>query len=356
MTSRERMTRFIKGQSTDKVPFVQYDNMGGKNEDIWNVVGKDNMGILVWTDPYNFEHEKCFVTSEKISSNGKLGFLDTMHTPVGNLTQRRFSVPELPGVEHIEKFYITCLADYKILLSYLSDIKVNPDSSKIEEVWKYVGQNGVPHVWIGRTPFQQLWIQWVSMMDLSFHMADDPVLLGEVTDLLGEVLVKAAETTIQISKQVEIPYLVIGDNITAPLIGPERFKKYCLPYYKKVSKIISEIDIPLVVHMDGDLKPLWHLIKDSGVGALDSFSPPPDNDTSAAVALQNWPNMKLLLNFPSSIHLENEETIYKKTMEILDEAGATGNLQIQISENPPPNCWRKSYPQIIRAINNFSNN
>jgi hypothetical protein len=28
-------------------------------------------------------------------------------------------------------------------------------------------------------------------------------------------------------------------------------------------------------------------------------------------------------------------------------------LQIQISENMPPETWRKSYPQIVRAISDY---
>jgi hypothetical protein len=40
-------------------------------------------------------------------------------------------------------------------------------------------------------------------------------------------------------------------------------------------------------------------------------------------------------------------------MEILSEAGHTGRLQIQISENVPPGVWRTSYPEIVRAIRNF---
>ena len=37
----------------------------------------------------------------------------------------------------------------------------------------------------------------------------------------------------------------------------------------------------------------------------------------------------------------------------LQQAGHTGRLQIQISENVPPGGWRKSYPEIVRAIRDF---
>jgi len=107
------------------------------------------------------------------------------------------------------------------------------------------------------------------------------------------------------------------------------------------------------VHMDGDLKPLWQAIGESGVRGLDSLSPPPDNDTSAAEAASMWPEMRLFVNFPSSVHLASPERIYDQAGEILEQAGHTGRLQIQISENVPPGVWRKSFPQIVQAIRDF---
>jgi len=107
------------------------------------------------------------------------------------------------------------------------------------------------------------------------------------------------------------------------------------------------------VHMDGDLKPLWDDIGPSHVRGLDSLSPPPDNDTSVAEVVSRWPEMRILVNYPSSVHLAAPRTIYEQTMRLLEEGGRTGRLQIQISENVPPDVWRTSYPQIVKAIADF---
>jgi hypothetical protein len=106
--------------------------------------------------------------------------------------------------------------------------------------------------------------------------------------------------------------------------------------------------------MDGDLKPLWKAIGESGLRGIDSFSPPPDNDTSPADALREWPEMRLFLNFPSSVHAAEPARVYEAAMDILHQAGASGRLEIQISENVPPGVWRSSYPQIVRAIHDFA--
>jgi uroporphyrinogen-III decarboxylase len=224
-----------------------------------------------------------------------------------------------------------------------------PDYRDLEQVISNLGDDGLPHCFLTRTPFQQMWVVWVSLEQLILHMMDAPELVEECMDMLGRQLMNIAKAV----HNAPIPYVVIGDNITAPAIGLHYFEKYCVPYYNQVADIFADREIPLVVHADGDLKPLWQALGDSKVVGLDSFSPPPDNDTTAAKAVEMWPDKKLMLNFPSSVHLKSEEEIYLMAMEILEQAGHTGRLQIQISENVPPGVWMKSYPQIIKAINDF---
>jgi len=350
MTNRERMLRFVKGQPTDRVPFVQYDHIGGPNHEIWNVVGRQNMGISVWTLPYQIITPQCSISREPIFRDGYKGFRDILHTPVGDLFQERVSVPALPKVMSIRKHYVEEPEDYRIVLTYLQDMCFETDRDAVQRVWDYVGDDGIPHVWIGRTPYQELWVDWVSMEDLSFHLVDIPDVLDELMFMMGENLLKKAVLVAELSNSIEIPYVVIGDNITAPLIGTDRFARYCVPYYQQVADILNARNLELLVHMDGDLQSLRQLIAISKLWGIDSFSPQPDNDMTISEALQNWPGIKLLMNFPSSVHLLSEKEIYAKTREMLAEADGTGALQIQISENPPLGRWTVSYPQIIRAI------
>jgi len=212
-----------------------------------------------------------------------------------------------------------------------------------------LGDDGVPLCAIERTPYQQLWIQWVSIQDLSLHLFDCPEKVERVADLMAQ----QARNVFDIVEHAPIDLINFPDNITAPLIGEPNFRKYCLPLYRELVDRLADRDIPVFCHMDGDLKPLWQAIGESGLRGLDSLSPPPDNDTSPAEAVTLWPDMRLFVNFPSSVHLQTPECIYQRAMEILNEAGHTGRLQIQISENVPPGVWRTSYPQIVRAIDDF---
>jgi len=149
------------------------------------------------------------------------------------------------------------------------------------------------------------------------------------------------------------PFVDFPDNITAPAIGERRFRQYCVPLYDELAGMLSERSAYVFVHMDGDLKPLWQAIAESRVGGLDSFAPAPDNDTTVAQAVSLWPEKRLWVNFPSSVHLCAYDAVRAEAEAILEAAGHTGRLQIQISENVPHAVWRTSLRAIADAIDAF---
>jgi len=349
MTMRERLTAFVRREEMDRVPFAQYSGIAcASNEEIWATVGRENVGILRGCHAHRFEHPNCGKTSEEMSLDGKPGLRETLHTPKGTLVQEVLREPTF-GTYTRHKSFVQEPEDYEILIAYLRDTQVVQDFNGVERVLQELGEDGIPHTWLGRTPYQQTWIEWVRMEDFALHLLDCPDIVEECMELMGNIM----RRIFQAIKNAPIPYADIGDNITAPIIGEHYFKKYCVPYYNELADVLSERNIPVFVHADGDLKPLWKAIGESKVGGLDSFSPLPDNDTSVREALQQWPEMRLGMNFPSSIHLCSPEEIRAKTAEILEEGGHSGRLQVQISENMPPCVWRKSYPEIIAAIEEF---
>jgi hypothetical protein len=186
-------------------------------------------------------------------------------------------------------------------------------------------------------------------------MALYPDRMHDVFSLMKEKQTQEFEMLVKAAMEVPVPYLAFGDNITAPMIGEKLFREHCMPAYNELVGLLDEagLDVPVYVHMDGDLKPLWDAIGDSTIRGVDSMSPPPDNDTSVAEAVARWPEMRVCINFPSSVHLASEEDIYCRAHQLLNEGGHTERFQIQVSENMPPGVWRKSFPEILRAIEEF---
>jgi hypothetical protein len=272
----------------------------------------------------------------------------TLFTPKGSLTQVKAFEP-VYNSGAFQKRYVEEPEDYEILWSFLEDGVVIEDYRRYLRDQTDLGEEGLPLPAVERTPFQQLWVEWVDIERLSAHLAECPERVQKTVDLLN----RRAKEIFAIVVRSPAVMINFPDNITAPMIGLKRFLHYNVPLYNELADLLAEKGVPVFVHMDGNLKPLWGAIAQSGVGGLDSFSPTPDNDTSVADAIRLWPEKRLWVNFPSSVHLRPYEAVREEAERILQDGGHSGRLHIQFSESVPYTVWQTSFQAIVDAVEAF---
>jgi len=349
MTMRQRMMAVLQGRPTDRVPFVQYSGLAAPNEQVWQHLGRDRIGILQWTSIHRVDHPNCRFEHQDLHRDGQRIRRTTLHTPEGSLTEER-AFESAYGSSSIRRHFVQEPADYHVLLAYLRDGSVSDNYKAYNELDAQLGDDGLPLPAIERTPYQQLWVQWAGIANLSIHLAECP---DKVAEVIHEMTARARRI-FQIAARSPAPFIDFPDNITAPTIGPTRFARYCVPLYNELAAMLAERKALVFVHMDGDLRPLWDPIAASRIGGIDSFPPAPDNDTTVAQARALWPAMRLWVNFPSSVHLAPAAGVRAMAERILEEDGRSGRLQIQISENVPADSWRTSFAAIADAIDAWS--
>ncbi len=347
MTMRERILAVIRGREHDRVPFVMYDCVLPVQE-VRRLLGPQELGLFRWGGVHRVEHPHCHAVTEEYEIGGTRWQRITLHTPAGSMFEERAFEPTY-GTSSIRKHYVENPQDYAVLWSYLEDCILLPDYERYLNDQAELGDSGLPLAVIERTPYQQLWVEWAGLEALAYHLADYPDLVARTMDMLLE----RNRRVFEIAYYSPAPFIEVPDNITALTIGPERFRTHCVSQYNEIADMLAERDAYVVVHMDGDLKPLAQAIAESKVRAIESFTPAPDNDTTVAEALSFWPGKSLLVNFPSSVHLRPAEEIRAETKAILAAAGHTRRLQIQISENVPYAVWRNSLPAISEVVEAF---
>jgi hypothetical protein len=341
---RDRMLALAQGRDHDRVPFVMYDGILPVDE-VAACLRPERVGRLKWSAVHRVEHPHCHFESEPYQVEGAPWQRNTLHTPAGSIYEERAFEPAYE-TSSIRKHYVQEAEDYAVLWAYLEDSTVLEDYDRYHRDQAELGDRGLPLAAVERTPYQQLWVQWAGLDHLAYHLADFPDRVAHTMDLLR----KREREIFEIVRRSPAPFIDVPDNITAPTSGPRRFREYCVPLYDELADLLADRGVPVFVHMDGDLKPLWQAIAESKVGGLDSFAPAPDNDTTVAQALALWPDKRLWVNFPSSVHLRSYDGVRAVAEEMLAAGGQSGRLQIQISENVPYSVWRTSLPAIVDAI------
>jgi hypothetical protein len=347
MTMKERMLAVIQKKEHDQIPFAMYEIMFNP-QDAFDLLGHGNIGLIRFSPIYRFEYPNCRFLNQIYYQDGQKYQKNILVTPKGNLEEIRIFEPTYDS-STARKHFISEPSDYEVFWSYLDDCIALENYDHYLQDCADLGDDGISKGEVERSPWQQLWIEWVGLEGLSMHQADCPDRVEETIQRLNA----RARKTFEIAYHSPAPFIDIPDNITAPAIGIKRFQKYIQPLYDEFGDMLAERDAPLFVHMDGFLRPLRHAIAASKVGRMDSFSPAPDSDMTIDEAVSIWLDKILWVNFPSSVFMQSEEQIREKTNEILNSAGHSSKLQIQISENIPLDRWRSSFPIIVEEIERF---
>jgi hypothetical protein len=70
-------------------------------------------------------------------------------------------------------------------------------------------------------------------------------------------------------------YVQIGDNLDGMMTNPRLFRKYALPTYQRYTEILHQQGKKVGSHTDGNIQPLFGLLKESGLDLCESISPAP---------------------------------------------------------------------------------
>ncbi len=250
------------------------------------------------------------------------------------------------GSEHILKHYITKSEDYGILADLLRKMVIADNAPLIAAHQRDLGEDGVVVARLDRSPYQKMLIELAGPETFFCDLADDDGTVEEVLNLIGEREYEAAERSF--ASKAEVIWL--PDNVTCDMTPPNKFRKYCLPYYQRLAKLSQETGKPLLVHFDGKVKKLQEAIRESGITAIDSFSlPEMSGDMTLAEGRAAFPGIGLLVNFPATLSYKSAEEIEAWTRAFAREAMACQPCMLQISEDLPVSEWQKAAAAMTRA-------
>ena len=125
---------------------------------------------------------------------------------------------------------------------------------------------------LGGTPgYYSLMRDWMGTEGLSYLFYDDPALIQECAEFITDYVMRLLERAL---RDVRFDFHYIHEDMAGkggPLMGPELFRRFFLPEYKKLIGFLRSRGVPLIlVDTDGDHRPLIPAFLEAGV---DGFGP-----------------------------------------------------------------------------------
>ncbi len=106
------------------------------------------------------------------------------------------------------------------------------------------------------------------MNNLLIDYIENPSLAHRLAEIVIHYKKRVAERAIEEGADI----ILTGDDYayrTAPIMSPEAFKEFVLPYLQEMVNLAKSKGVPFIKHTDGNILPIIDMIVDSGINALD---------------------------------------------------------------------------------------
>lgn len=148
--------------------------------------------------------------------------------------------------------------------------------------------------------------------------------------------------------------IYIGDAFSScSLISPTQFKEFCLPYYKRFVREMKPYDVDIYMHICGNSAPLFEMMAESGVNAIEPLDPLGGVSVSDAkarvgdrVTLKGGVNTLTLVN-------GSVEEVVQETKACLNAGMQGGRFLLGSGDDIPRFAKRENIFAMVETVHTF---
>jgi hypothetical protein len=336
---REEIELALAGGAPKYVPFTFYDRLFPEGFDCAPL---QRMGMALCARRSVFRKVTPNVKVTEITQSDG-GVRTIYETPVGRLTSLyRPAALGMAPVEHPVK----ARDDYRAAKFIVKDARYEPAYDAFLAECAKLGNAGKVIAETCYEPLLDVQITWLGQERFCYEVADNSDAVFELYAALAANHKKMYEVVAAGPAE----YVLYGGNVVPEMLGPGRVRDYVCPSWNAFADRLHERGKKIGVHLDANNRLILDVVRDSELDFVEAFTPPPDCDVSVAEARTAWPKKRLWINFPSSVHIQSEETIRNATIKLLQEAGDLKGFLMGVTEDIPWQHIERSISVILKTL------
>jgi uroporphyrinogen-III decarboxylase len=284
MTPRERILTLLAGKQPDQVPWFG-------DLDYWaNSLIKRGLkpeGFIL-SDNYMKWHRNLgvgfylqgYFPFKQILSNcqvdewyeGPRHYKEIL-TPVGSVRECWEYIPTSFSEGPVEHF-LKSGDDIHVMKYIYENIRFEPDYNIADLRRQQVGDQGVVLCYLPKSPFMHLMVLEAGVEAVTLAVL---TMADEFSDLLDTMKI-AFDQAAQISIDSPAEVLMIPENLSSEMVGPDLFTRYMYDYQKEWTGKIRDAGKYSFIHIDGTLSSLLKHEASVGFTVLEALTPYPVGD------------------------------------------------------------------------------
>ena len=344
-TPAERVMRALNGAPLDKPPFTSYECFVQPCTDE-RILRERGMCIVYRTRSYTLETPDVKVTARHYRDERGARLIRTEYeTPVGTLhtTQEQ---SELTTWAHSYMFKTP--DDYKPLQFILDNTVVRENLGGVQKLMDDLGGDFIVRDGLPLEPLQQFISgAYMDPENFSYEWYDNRDMLLS----LYRSACRINEQCLAIVAKSPAKIVNYGGNVVPQIIGREIFQQYYMPHYEMACSVLHASGKLVGCHFDANNAPIMDLIAKTPLDYIEAYDPGISPGLADAVAA--FQDKAIWINWPSPWHLNPLAQIESDTVSLLSQAKGFKKLLVGITEDVPPDRWRKVYASIMNGIDTY---
>ena len=300
MTPRQRILTILKGEQPDQVPWCgdldywanSLIKRGLKPEDF---VGSDeyilwhkDLGVGFYLQGY-FPYRQIYNNCEVREWYEDAKHYKEIVTPLGSVRECWEYIPTSFSEGPIEHF-MKSEVDIPVMKYIYENTRFEADYDYARQRLKQVGDQGVVLCYLPKSPFMHLLALEAGVVAVTMAALTMP---DEFQDLL-DTMKKAFDQAAQLAVDSPAEVLMIPENLSSEMVGPDFFQLYMQDYQVEWTRKIKEKGKYSFIHIDGTLGGLLKEEAQVGFTVLEALTPYPVGDLK-------WENLEAICGESRSI-------------------------------------------------------
>ena len=348
MTIRDNVTAALNGETPEWTPFLVknwYFTHSGQVFDEWRSLFDQGLGFYAGCGTVRLEEHGVRETVESRVEGDDLYRITKKETPIGTIQRVTLdSVSKPRAIEWTIEHFVKEPKDYKIRQWIIEHTESVPQYDAYEKLAEMETDYRITIVGGGRTPALSVMVDYAGMERFSIDLASE---VEELFDLYEAQKRLFLEYTRLIA---EGPgrFLIWGENLTAPMLGPKRYRDLVLPIYEEAVPVLEAGGKRVGVHYDGQLRSIADAVAEAPFHIVQALTEPPEGDMMLDECRAAWPDKTLWVNVNLDLYNLPEDALRDAIIAMRERAGKKG-LVFAMTEDVPDN-WATTVPLILKTL------
>jgi uroporphyrinogen-III decarboxylase len=363
MTPRQRILTILQGKQPDQVPWCG-------DLDYWaNSLIKRGLkpeGFILSDDYINWHRDlgvgfylQGYFPYEQVLNNCNVkewyeGYrrFKEIGTPYGSVRECWEYIPasfcEAP-VEH----FLKSEADIPAMKFIYENCIFEPDYKIAEMRKRQVGDQGIVLCYLPKSPFMHLVALEAGIVAVTMTALTAPDDFSELLQTMKKAFDKAARIAVESPAEV----LMIPENLSSEMVGPEFFEMYMSDYQEEWTARISAAGKYSFIHIDGTLAGLLRQEASVGFNVLEALTPYPVGDMKFEELLPFIGDSKSILwgGIPGSYFTEcvSDEEFEKHVRHILSVMTTEPRFVLGVADQVPPDGLERRVKRVSELVTEY---